>query len=342
MTTMSDLAPELVGEILARVPITFLRAVRSTCKSWDSLSENLIFGKAVARKQLLGFMTMDYMLCSVIFDLQGVRNGFIDISLNEIERFNRNKIDKVFHCDGLVLCVISDHAKILVWNPYLAQTRLITPIESFIKTTDQYALGHDSNGNQKILKFSVCREAAYNYDTHYEIYDFSSDSWKVVWPLGPRDWSIPPCQCGLSLKGNTYFIASSIKGLACFLLCFDFTRERFGQLQLPFHTSGYPVTLSCAWEEQLAVLYLEKEDEILEIWVTDKIECNTVSWSKFFKVSISIKPFNVYALGFFIDEEKRVAAVFAQGKKKIERYLQNSLHHWRRSMFKICENWGIS
>lgn len=148
------------------------------------------------------------------------------------------------------------------------------------------------------------------------IYDFSSDSWKVVWPLCPRDWSIPPCQCGLSLKGNTYFIASSIKGLACFLLCFDFTRERFGQLQLPFHTSGYPVTLSCAWEEQLAVLYLEKEDEILEIWVTDKIECNTVSWSKFLKVSISIKPFNVYALGFFIDEEKRVAAVFAQGKKK--------------------------
>lgn len=92
MTTMSDLAPELVGEILARVPITFLRAVRSTCKSWDSLSENLIFGKAVARKQLLGFMTMDYKLCSVRFDLQGVRNGFIDISLNEIERFNRNKI----------------------------------------------------------------------------------------------------------------------------------------------------------------------------------------------------------------------------------------------------------
>lgn len=92
MTTMSDLAPELVGEILARVPITSLRAVRSTCKSWDSLSGNLIFDKAVARKQLLGFMTMDYKLCSVRFDLQGVRNGFIDISLNEIERFNRNKI----------------------------------------------------------------------------------------------------------------------------------------------------------------------------------------------------------------------------------------------------------
>ncbi|KAF2549347.1 hypothetical protein F2Q70_00022531, partial [Brassica cretica] len=82
---------------------------------------------------------------------------------------------------------------------------------------------------------------------------------------------------GLSLKGNTYFIASSIKGLAYFLLCFDFTRERFGQrLPLPCHTLGYPVTLSCVREEQLAVLYLKKTDEILEIWVTNTIESNSV------------------------------------------------------------------
>ncbi|KAL0742829.1 hypothetical protein Bca4012_084342 [Brassica carinata] len=203
----------------------------------------------------------------------------------------------------------SNHEKILVWNLYLGQTRLIKTIRN-LQITNQYALGHDSSGNQKILKFSDCREAVFKY----EIYDFSSDSWKVL--SIPRDWSIPPCQCGLSLKGNTYFIASSIKGLACFLLCFDFTREKFGQLlRLPCHAFGYPVTLSCVREEQLAVLYLEKKDEILEIWVTNKIESNIVSWSKFLKVSIRIKPFDVYGRSFFIDEEKRVAVVFSQGKK---------------------------
>ncbi|CAN7046811.1 unnamed protein product [Brassica oleracea var. botrytis] len=119
----------------------------------------------------------------------------------------------------------SEHAKILVWNPYLGQTRWIEPIRNF-QITNQYALGHDSNGNQKILKFSDCRKAVFKY----EIYDFSSDSWK-----------------------------------------------RFGQrLPLPCHTLGYPVTLSCVREEQLAVLYLKKTDEIMEIWVTNTIESNSV------------------------------------------------------------------
>ena len=81
----------------------------------------------------------------------------------------------MFHCDGLVLCVTSDHAKILVWNPYLGQTKWIEPIRNF-QITNQYALGHDSNGNQKILKFSDCRKAVFKY----EIYDFSLDSWKVL------------------------------------------------------------------------------------------------------------------------------------------------------------------
>ncbi|WZY94467.1 hypothetical protein YC2023_066796 [Brassica napus] len=52
------------------------------CKSWDKLFKYLIFGKAVARKPFLGFMTMDYKLFSVRFDLQGIPNGMCYASLN--------------------------------------------------------------------------------------------------------------------------------------------------------------------------------------------------------------------------------------------------------------------
>ncbi|CAN7046809.1 unnamed protein product [Brassica oleracea var. botrytis] len=217
---------------------------------------------------------MDYKLCSVRFDLQGIRNVLVDISVKEIERLNHNEISRVFHCDGLVLCFTKYHEneKVLLWNPYLGQTRLI---ERNFKTTDNYGLGYDSNGNHKMLKFFYCQPAVFEY----EIYDFSSDSWKVL--SITCDWSIPHHQLGgMSLKGNAYFVVKDVRirhsEVAWFLICFDFTRERLGQLlPLPFHsyTYGYPVTvtLSCAREEHLAVLNLEIEDKILEIWVTNKI-----------------------------------------------------------------------
>ncbi|KAH0879799.1 hypothetical protein HID58_067193 [Brassica napus] len=193
---------------------------------------------------------MDYKLCSVRFDLQGIRNVLVDVSVKEIERLNHNEISRVFHCDGLVLCFTKYHEneKVLLWNPYLGQTRLI---ERNFKTTDKYALGYDSNGSHKMLKFFYCQPAVFEY----EIYDFSSHSWKVL--SITCDWSIPHHQLGgMSLKGNAYFVVKDL-------------------LPLPFHsyTYGYPVTvtLSCAREEHLAVLNLEIEDKILEIWVTNKI-----------------------------------------------------------------------
>ncbi|KAH0926639.1 LOW QUALITY PROTEIN: hypothetical protein HID58_018895 [Brassica napus] len=199
------------------------------CKSWDKLFKDLIFGKAVARKPFLGFMTMDYKLCSVRFDLQGIPNGMVDISLNH------NEISMVFHCDGLVLCVTKYHEneKVMAWTE---------PIRNF-KTTDKYALGYNSKGNHKMLKFFYCQQAV------FEIHDFSSYSWRVL--SITRDWSIPHHQLGVFLKGNAYFVVKDVR------IRYSEVAERFGQLlPLSFHsyTYGYPVTMtmSCVREEHFA------------------------------------------------------------------------------------------
>ena len=54
-------------------------------------------------------------------------------------------------------------------------------------------------------------------------------------------------------KSDSHAVSNRI----VFLLCFDFTSERFGpRLPLPFHSSDEEtVTLSCIRDEQLAVLY---------------------------------------------------------------------------------------
>ncbi|KAL0795343.1 hypothetical protein Bca101_066720 [Brassica carinata] len=70
------------------------------------------------------------------------------------------------------------------------------------------------------------------------------------------------------------------------------------------------VTLSCVRDEKLAVLLSRNEGYPLEfeIWISTKIEAETVSWGKFLRVDTEMG-FHamVDCVSFFIDEEKKVA-----------------------------------
>ncbi|ESQ28923.1 hypothetical protein EUTSA_v10023848mg [Eutrema salsugineum] len=343
MTYISELSWDLVEKILSRVPITSIGAVRSTCKLWNGLSKYRILCSAEARRhQFLRFMVKNYKLCSLRFDLHGILDDeeFVDPSIKEIisDSFNQLKVTKVFHCDGLLLCVTKEKdieteeesTSLVVWNPYLGQTRWIQPRHNYHRL-DSYALGYDSNSRKhKILRF-LDDEDDYNLGNHlivYEIYDFSSDSWRVI-DINP-DWDIIFFQRGVSLKGNTYFFAKEkflVLGVGIppgefpephdDLLCFDFTRERFGPpLPLPFHHyTDDTGALSSLRDEQLAALYQCWSMPEVNIWVTTKIEPNAVSWAPFLK--IDTEPLTDYEFqfhfngaSFFIDEEKKVAVVF--------------------------------
>ncbi|KAF2535128.1 hypothetical protein F2Q68_00020557, partial [Brassica cretica] len=105
-----------------------------------------------------------------------------------------------------------------------------------------------------------------------------TSSWRFL-DIEP-DFDLDFCQTGVSVKGNTYFVAQhNTAKLVNVLLYFDFTTERFCQ-PLPFHyTAEFEnVALSCVGEEKLAVLY--KHEGTMEIWITTNIEHDAVSWSK--------------------------------------------------------------
>ncbi|KAG7568384.1 Galactose oxidase/kelch beta-propeller [Arabidopsis thaliana x Arabidopsis arenosa] len=166
-----------------------------------------------------------------------------------------------------------------------------------------------------------------------DVYDFSSDSWRVL-DVNP-DWDELFYQSGVSLKGNSYLFGREVTTEAevgkedllvteieDYLLCFDFTTERFGpRLSLPFNPPS-PIfeylTLSWARDDKLAVLYSHYDTyETIEIWISTKIEPNAVSWSTFLTVDMSLinglpDGFSIYyePRSFFIDEEKKVAVFF--------------------------------
>ncbi|KAG7587953.1 F-box associated domain type 1 [Arabidopsis suecica] len=322
MTMMSDLSKGLVEEILSRVPITSLRAVRSTCKQWNCLTNDPSFTKKQcdkAAKDLLVIMLNDFKVCLMSVNLHGIQNrkDVVDPSIKRIGELNQVKISNVFYCDGLLLC--HSHTKekegnttrLVVWNPYLGQTSWIEPRIPY-RRSDMFGIGFDKNNNYKILRVFF----EFGYNVEYEIYDFKSNSWRVL----TISSTIVLYKRGVSLKGNTYFFAQErIKveevDKECVLLCFDFTRERFGPaLHLPFHCDVRydDIVLSSVREEKLAVLFQRLDTEKMEIWITTKIEPNAVSWNKFLAVNtktITGFEFEVEPRSFFVDEEKKVAVI---------------------------------
>ncbi|KAG5416084.1 hypothetical protein IGI04_003651 [Brassica rapa subsp. trilocularis] len=163
MTTMSDLPLDLTKEIFSRVPLTSLSSVRSTCKSWNSISKSQVLCESAAgRKQFLGFMMKDFSVCSMKFDLQGIQNkaDFVNPSIKQ--------------------------SRLLVWNPYLGQTRWIQPRNTFL-SGDQYALGYDKNRKHKILRILGDYKSGYMV-LGYEIFDLSANTWKVS--NDNQDWRI--------------------------------------------------------------------------------------------------------------------------------------------------------
>ncbi|KAG2285473.1 hypothetical protein Bca52824_045077 [Brassica carinata] len=220
MKTIFDLPEDLVeDEILSKVPMTSLRSVRSTCKKWNTVCKNrILFGKAAKR-----FLMMDSCrICLMNFNLSKDNGG---PSIGQVSVLDQIQISNVFHCDGLLLCLLMDTSRLVVWNPYLGQRRWIEPRHIF-QRGDSFSLGYDNNNlNHKILRiFDEIHPVTDRNVLGIELYDFSSSSWKVL--DATQGWQIRFHRPSVSLKGNAYFTTS----VAGFFVCFDFTTERFGSL----------------------------------------------------------------------------------------------------------------
>ncbi|XP_010432526.1 PREDICTED: peroxiredoxin-2A-like [Camelina sativa] len=341
MPSMSNLPRDLVEEIIYRVPWKFMRSVRLTCKKWNGLFKSRSFmemriAKEEAAAKELGENRMIVILdCNV--RLMGIAvNDNLSIKsrgkLTCLEDSEQVKISEVFHCEGLLLCILKDDdTKIVVWNPSLGHTRWIQTRKynsaSAWKGRDyyKYALGYKNNSENrscrsfKILRFTdettVIEETdsrllPVNPALRFEIYDFDSDSW-ITLDISPH-WLIGYDR-GVSLKGNTYWsVERKVSPLNDHIICFDFTRERFGPLlPLPFRAWGEQfASLSCVREEKIAALFQSSKTGQLEVWITTKIETNNVSWINFFSIDRQDIERGLSHKSFFIDEEKKVAVVF--------------------------------
>lgn len=168
MMTMLDLPDDLLDEILSRVPVDSTRAVRSTCKDWNAscyrrfaktMEHSVKVTSEEAREsgESKMIMTMDHnvYLTSVVVNKNpsAKRLGKLTCLTHE-----QVEISQVFHCDGLLLCILKDDERLVVWNPCLGETRWIgeAPPDAYVQAKYKYALGYEeySCRHYKILRFT--------------------------------------------------------------------------------------------------------------------------------------------------------------------------------------------
>ncbi|AEC06807.1 F-box protein [Arabidopsis thaliana] len=328
-TMLSDLPKDVAEEVLSKFPVTSLRRVRFTCKKLNTLSKDMSFtrkhidkeeAKKKQSKEFHVVMMLDFRVSLFSLNL---------LNPNPIERLGQLvsldggaqvDISNIFHCEGFLLCTTKDISRVVVWNPCVGQTIWIKPRNSFNKW-DRYALGYDVMKNHKVLRFVDDGEYGRRHLLcEFEIYSFESDSWEVL-DVNP-DWEIDFVHRGLSIDGNSYWFARDKvvpyggQDPSYFLLCFDFTTERFRPpLPLPFQPYfGDTVALSSVGDNQIAVLCQRSSSPYtLKIWISSKVEPNAVSWNKLF-LKVDMKPltgnsFSYSGGSFFVDEEKKMAVV---------------------------------
>ncbi|CAA7012906.1 unnamed protein product [Microthlaspi erraticum] len=309
----TSLTQDSIEEIFSRFPTKSLARLQSLSKQWNAIFKSENFSKkhsANAPKEPLIMMLMDSRVCLVKVNLQGFHDG-VAPSSKVAYQFNLTNpssdssssqviIRNIIHCDGLLLCTTNDN-RLAVWNPCSGETKWIKPKKPYMET-DFYALGYDNESPCK--KYKILRMVRQDPNLpidEYQIYDFISDSWKVLEDV-TTNWDLLPNCRGISMKGDTYWVAfdTSPKGWH-FLLSFDFSRERFRSMSLPHRFPYSNGTLSVVGEEKLFLLGNDRTE--LDLWVTSSPR-SVMSWRKFL-AGMDCFPFH-RKVGFLVDEQNKV------------------------------------
>ncbi|KAJ4871974.1 F-box/kelch-repeat protein [Raphanus sativus] len=337
MVMTTDLPFDLENKILARVPKKSPSQWQTVCKRWYTLRQDLLAQKHLAQAGREFNLLLNTSVFSTVIDLQEIHHSLDDPSmefggkLGSLQDSDDLKIHDIFYCKGLILCTMVGNQTLVVCNPCNGETRYVEPRTSYHQN-DLYALGYKGGKSSCINSYKILRYCRYcNMQlrctvSEFELYDFISDSWRVL-DVDKHDWDISAR--GVSVKGNTYWVAK--KKDDQFILSFDFTRERFGFLPLPYESAdpgdfvNYEhedtAVLSVVRDEQLSVLhqYLHIDSFEMKIWVSNQINTKKVSWSEFLVVDVVL----LNVVSFVLDEEHKVAVCCSTDKDDSEEECTN-------------------
>ena len=337
----SSLPEDLVEDILSRVSATPLVRLRETSKQWNAILKSGSFAMMHAahapKEESLMITLIDHRVCLVKINLHdpSVKVAPHALYLKDPLSDSSKEVDirKVFHCHGLLLCSTKDK-RLVVWNPCSGETKWVKPRDTY-KKSDYYALGYDNKSSSKQYKILRMDRTDLPLNNVYEVYDFTTNLWRVLGVA--TDWFLAKYRGGISVKGNTYWVATQAveKPNHDFILSFDFSTEMFQSLSLPYPFRYGISALSVVREEQLCLLGAHPDIyfwnggiplSCLQVWVIT----STGSWNKSQTVYNTRRYPSSKGMSFLADEQNKVVVflntnntlhVMRQNKHILEKHL---------------------
>ncbi|KAL7205269.1 hypothetical protein ACSBR2_018245 [Camellia fascicularis] len=243
---LPELPPEVITEILSRLPVKPLLQFRCVSKPWRSVidSPNFIkmhLNRSIQSRSYLSLILYDFnapipnQLCSVDFDKLDIA-----FKLNPPLTFEK-RVDKVWNsCNGL-LCLSFGEEQAILWNPStrkhleLLVSRTETPVDFRGVLVNLFGLGYDSvSDDYKVMR--IARINDYRF-VHYEVrvYSLKSNSWRKVGDF-PHHLELDLCT-GLLVGGALHWSVNPKPMLRedgpHALIAFDLGAEEYRMVSLP-------------------------------------------------------------------------------------------------------------
>uniref|UniRef100_F6GTE4 F-box domain-containing protein n=2 Tax=Vitis vinifera TaxID=29760 RepID=F6GTE4_VITVI len=234
---VNDLLPELISEILSRLPIELILRCRSVCKTWNSVIQSPLFINLQARKShnqpsrvilkpIFGGVTATTMHSLFLLDTEERKSRRIH---DKSWRFSGLQI--MSSCNGL-LCITSDSelGPVYISNPITREFVILpSPETGFSLLRHQVGLGFDSS-NGKYIVVRAYTDKSKSQVNKFEAIMLGENSW--------RSLTVPDIIAECTINGSVFWNGAlhwKIKkkpGREC-MLSFDVSSGKFAVTRFP-------------------------------------------------------------------------------------------------------------
>ncbi|KAK4253319.1 hypothetical protein QN277_010642 [Acacia crassicarpa] len=300
-----DFPPEILVEVLHRLPVKSLVKFTSVSKAWNSLITNQTFifdhlNRTIQASNGNGslFLQLHHQTieCSDPYfdhheEFYSLDSDNQQIDHFSVERFPLSRLivwgrsTVVGSCDGLI-CVFDSslcHSDtLIIWNPSIRKYMVLPePIVTCMTGNNPllFGFGFDSrNKDYKVIRIFP----------QVEVYSLASRSWKNITNRAP-----PFLHCKPPQKTTQVFVNGVVHWVVCrrcngqiqnFILTFDVVEEMFGELMLPPHLRESTSVLSVLeGGKYLSVLHSHSEANqgCFRIWIMREYGV-VETWSELF------------------------------------------------------------
>lgn len=289
-SVLANLPPEIIAEVLARLPVDCLLRFRCVSKSWLALISSRHFVNAHSdvcknkhesgRNRLL--LIASFSGLGKICSISSLVRENSSLGLVELSRFSKSPCRSpriLGSCNGL-LCLSTVHFKLMLWNPSTGKSREFP--DSFIQSNSgcyiRYGFGYDERRNDyKVVKMFSFEKNGGRYDNIVQAYSLRANSWTMM--SGFSSGYIYG-KCGVFLNGALHWEirhSDDVSNTVSWeIVALDLAAERYRTMALPSCENGkFYWTLgvshgcllaSCIYYPKRTHIWMMKEYGIMESW----------------------------------------------------------------------------